>query len=88
MSWSDLNNEDGAKDASTPTKARLFLVFVLLVAICSMAGSAFIMADKFLKLDASANADKWSGASIFVSTLTILLSAFLMRATTLPPADL
>lgn len=82
MRWSELN-DDVTGDTSAAIKARIFLIFTLLIAIACMAGSGFIMADKFLRVDGTY---KWSGVSCFAGTLTILASAFLMRFTTLPPA--
>lgn len=81
MKWSELNDEVTG-DSATAVKARIFLIFTLLIAIASMAGAGFIMADKFLRVDGTY---KWSGVSCFAGTMTILASAFLMRFMTLPP---
>ena len=80
MKWSELRDDLG--DNSTSAKARLFLMSAMAIAIASMAGSAFIMADKFLK---SHDGCQWAGISDFIGTMLILFAAFFMRFGTLPP---
>lgn len=88
MQWRDLN-DDITDDTKAAIKARIFLIFTLLLAVACMAGSGFIMAEKFLKAqdDPTVTIYKWSGVSCFAGTFTILGAAFLMRFTTLPPAN-
>jgi hypothetical protein len=87
MKWSELRDDDALEtQASTTCKARVFLIFSLLIAVACVAGSGFIMSDKFLK-DTLANNYAWSGISCFAGTLVVLLAAFVMRAGTVPPTD-
>ncbi len=67
MSWRELDDRKVAVPA-TATKARGFLLFSLVVAMCSVVGAAFIMVDKFLKVDSSY---RWAGVSVLVSTLVL-----------------
>lgn len=82
MKWSELD-ENNVTDPRTSAKARIFLVFTMFLSFVCIGGSAFLMADKFLRAE---GAYQWAGISCLVGTLTILLSAFIMRYGTLPPA--
>lgn len=48
MRWSELR--DDVADASTTAKARIFLIFALLIDIAVLAGSGFIVSDRFLQV--------------------------------------
>lgn len=65
-------------------RARLFLLFAMIIAIASIAGSGFVMSEKFLS---QSNQYNWAGISCLVSTLVITASAFFMRFLTLPPSE-
>jgi len=82
MKWSELSDE-GVVDGSTAVKARVFVIFALFVAFACTGGAAFIMIDRFLRVDGSY---QWAGISTLVSTLVIVLAALVMRVGTLPPA--
>lgn len=83
MKWSELSDESVA-DASTAVKARVFVIFALFVAFACTGGAAFILVDKFLRVDGSY---QWAGIATLVSTLVITLAALVMRIGTLPPAN-
>jgi hypothetical protein len=80
MAWSELR-DDGAHDPRTPVKARIFLLFALLICMGGVAGATFVMVDKFLRVE---GAYEWAGISCFVGTLLITLAQFLHRFGTLP----
>ena len=82
MKWSELRDENAGGEASVAAKARIFLMAAMSIGIACIAGSAFIMADKFIK---SKDGCQWAGVSDFVGTMVILFAAFLMRWGTLPP---
>lgn len=86
MKWSELRADELASDNATAAKARIFLLLALAIALASLAGAAVLMSEKFLSLSTDASYH-WSGISCLLGTLFIILSAFLMRAGTLPPAD-
>jgi hypothetical protein len=50
MKWSELR-DDLTGDAKAAAKARIFLLFALLIVISCVAGSGYIMSDKFLRAD-------------------------------------
>jgi hypothetical protein len=81
--WSELR-DDMTGDSSTAAKARVFLLFTLLVAVLAIGGGAFVMTERFLQVS---GAYRWAGISCFVSALGIVLAGFLMRFLSLPPAD-
>jgi hypothetical protein len=83
MKWSELR-DDSVQDPRTAVKARVFLLFALLLVMAGLAGAAFIMVDKFLRQDGSY---EWAGISCFVGTLLVTLAAFVQRFGTLPPSD-
>lgn len=87
MKWSELRADDLMGDNRTAAKARVFLLFALLIACACMAGAAIIMSDKFLRVAAEPGVYTWSGVSCFVGTLMILAATFLMRFGTTPPPD-
>lgn len=80
MLWSELS-EDNLNDASTVTKARLFLFAALLIGFAGIVGAAFLMANQFTTRVGAYN---WAGVSCLASTLMIVAAAFFMRFTTLP----
>lgn len=82
MKWSELD-ENNVTDPRTSAKARIFLVVTMFLSFACIGGSAFLMVDKFLRVE---GAYQWAGISCLVGTLVILLSAFTMRFGTLPPA--
>jgi hypothetical protein len=85
MHWSELSEQTGyGADASTATKARLFLFFSLLICFAAIVGAAFLYANQFT---AVAGSYQWAGASVVASTLMITGAAFLQRFTTLPPSS-
>lgn len=81
--WSELR-DDMTGDSSTAAKARVFLLFTLLIAVLAIGGGAFVMTERFLQVS---GAYRWAGISCFVSALGIVLAGFLMRFLSLPPAD-
>lgn len=83
MKWTELR-EDIHGDSGTATKARVFLLAVMLIAILSIGGAAFIMAEKFLRVTGQYN---WAGVSCLVSTVMIVFASFVHRFTNLPPAE-
>ncbi len=83
MKWSELK-EDNVSDPRTAVKARIFLLLCLLTIVGGVAGSIFIMIDKFLSVEGSY---QWAGISCFVGTLLITLAAFLQRFGTIPSSD-
>ncbi len=83
MKWSELR-DDSVQDSRTAVKARVFLLFALLLTMAGLAGAVFIMVDKFLSVDGSY---QWAGISCFVGTLLIALASFIQRFGTLPPSD-
>jgi hypothetical protein len=84
MKWSELR-DDSVSDPRTAVKARIFLLFALLIVMAGLAGSVFIMVDKFLRVENIPTT--WPGISCFVGTLLITLAMFLQRFGTLPGND-
>jgi len=84
MKWSELR-DDAVSDPRTSVKARIFLLFALLLVMAGLAGSVFIMVDKFLRVDGIITT--WPGISCFVGTLLITLAMFIQRFGTLPSSD-
>lgn len=82
MKWTELR-DDVTGDSKTAAKARLFLLFALLILVISLGGSAFVM-ERFLRQD---GAYTWSGVSCFVSTMLIVAGTFIMRLFSLPPSE-
>lgn len=83
MKWSELR-DDNVSDPKTAVKARIFLLFALLITMAALAGAVFIMVDRFLRVDGTY---QWAGISCFVGTLMISLANFIQRFGTLPPSD-
>lgn len=81
--WTELR-DDISGDSSTAAKARIFLLFTLLIAILGIGGGAYVMVDRFLNVSGTYH---WTGVSCFISALGIVLSGFFMRGLTLPPSE-
>ena len=81
MHWRELNPEN-VSVPSVATKARLFLLFSLFVAISAIIGAAFVFNDKFVKVE---GAYLWAGQSCLVSTCVIVAAGFVQRFGTFPP---
>ena len=79
MMWSEL--QDNPRQPTVAGKARVFLLLAIFVLLASLAGSVFVMVDKFL---GKPETYQWAGISCFVGTLLIALAAFVMRFGTLP----
>lgn len=81
MKWSELVNED---DRAAQNRARLFLIFSVLLQLIALAVSGYIMGIVFLN---HADAYHWGGISLFVSQMLMFLGCWLQRLTTLPDKD-
>ena len=83
MHWRELK-EENVRVPATATKARVFLLFALFTALCAIIGAAFVMSDKFVRVE---GAYQWAGQSTLVSTCLIVLAAFVQRFGTFPPQE-
>lgn len=83
MAWSQLIDED----SSTTTRARLFLIFAVVIQLVVLCMGGFVLGTVYLSKEHSGMVDAWGGVSIFVSNLLIALACWGQRLATLPPKD-
>mmetsp|Transcript_14125 Transcript_14125/g.45183 ORF Transcript_14125/g.45183 Transcript_14125/m.45183 type:complete len:152 (+) Transcript_14125:195-650(+) len=76
--WSELD-----PDSDGHVKARLFLLFTILVGLSGVVGALFIMLKEYTDRNPEPPEGTWPGVAIMIQCLIIFVAAFIMRAGTM-----
>jgi len=83
MSWTDLVDEE----RSVSGRARLFLIFSVLLQAGALTTAAIVMGTVYLDEKNQGKVQEWSGISLFLGNMLVAFGCWFQRLNTLPPRD-